>query len=283
MPAKTKLQLPPVATLWVGDRLDWMAQLALASFAHRGHEVTLYRVGAFDDPGIDGVTLREASEIYTDPELVLNRTRPAVFADIFRLHMIRDTGAIWFDTDALCHRPLRLSDGYLMGREASGWVNNAVLCLPPESEALNAMIEALSDPTRVPEWLHRSTRKKIREAPPEQRLFKALEFFPNALGPRALTHFLEKSGEISHALPEAALNPIPWTMSDVLFNPFGGFEGWLDDSTMAVHLYLSRVRKYHRKSRPDPQSYIGKLAHEVGFCFEGALVPEASNSVSRRT
>lgn len=265
--------LPPVATLWVGESLDWVTRLALTSFAHRGHDVTLYRVGTFEDPGIDGVTLRDAEEIYPDPEIVIDQSRPAVFADIFRLHMIRDTGAIWFDTDALCHRPLTARNGYLMGRESSGWINNAVLGLPATSPALGAIIEALSDPAHVPEWLHKSTQKKILEAPKNQRLFTALEYFPNALGPRALTHFMEQSGEASHALPTQALNPLPWTMTDVLFNPHGGVDGWLDDTTMAVHLYLSRVRKWHRKARPDPQSYIGRLAREVGFEFEGLRVP----------
>lgn len=256
--------LPPVATLWVGDSLDWVARLALASFAHRGHDVILYRVGRFKDPGIPGVTLREASEIYSDPELLLDTIRPAAFADIFRLHMIRDTGAIWFDTDALCHRPLKLQDGYLIGHEASGWVNNAVMYLPPDSAALAAMIAALSDPSRTPEWLHPSTQKKIRTAPEGQRLLTALDYFPNALGPRALTYFLQQSGEIDRALPDEVLNPVPWTMTDVLFNPHGGYEGWVTESTLTMHLYLSRVRKYHRKTRPHPDSYIGKLAVEVG-------------------
>lgn len=266
--------LPPVASLWVGDSLDWIARLSLSSFAFRGHAVTLYRIGDFADPEINGVRLRDASEVFPNAGHILQQTRPAVLADIFRLHMIRDTGAIWFDTDVLCHRPLRTENGYLIGRESSDWANNAVLGLPANSAALNAMIETFSDPSHVPQWLHAATQKKIAAAPQQQRLFTALQYHPNTLGPRALTHFLNQSGEQRHVLPSSALNPLPWTMSDVVFNPYGGLDGWLDDSTMAVHLYLSRLRKYHRKSRPDPRSYIGRLASEVSFDFGDLRLPK---------
>ena len=95
-----------MASLWVGDRLRWLDKLALASFVHRGHAVTLFHTAPTAPAVPDGVVTRPAADVF-DPE-GMPGFAPAQTADLFRLHLMRDSDLVWVDTDALCLRPLTL-------------------------------------------------------------------------------------------------------------------------------------------------------------------------------
>ena len=264
---------PAVGTVWVGDSLDWIGKLCLMSFVHQGHPVYLFHTQDMADPGIDGIELADAREVFDFDDTLLDQFGPAQFADIFRLHMIRNTGLIWVDADVICHRPLHCTDDYLCGYEGSGWVNNAVLCLPADSRSLTRMIKHFADPSYVPPWLSRRILNRLRETPEDKRLMRACEMNPTALGPRALTYMLEKHGEIDRALPEHVLNPVPWSLGDIYFNPCGGVEGWLSEETLTVHLYASRLGRVHKRVAPAPGSFIAEVARKVGFDFEEHGLP----------
>jgi hypothetical protein len=261
--------LPAVASLWVGEKLRWLDKLALASFVHRGHAVTLFHT-ADQAPSVpDGVQTRPAAEVF-DPTTI-SGFAPAQTADLFRLHLMRDTDLVWVDTDALCLRPLALqTGGWLVGHEDGNMINNAVLRMPKSSAALADLISVATDPSQVPDWLPDEHRAEVMAAVPSERLAIACLLVPNLMGPRGLTAMLAKHGEDIHALPMRALNPLPWSMGDVWFNPQGGVIGWLGPETMVAHLYASRLRKIHLRGRPRPHSFLADFAAEIGFSFVGA-------------
>ncbi len=261
--------LPHIATLWVGDSLGWLGHLSLASFAARGHPVTLYHTDDLPNPGIAGVTMRPARDVFAYDDAFLVRARPAVFADIFRLNMIRATGAIWVDLDVLCLAPLDLFDGYLVGKEFPGRdINNGVLCLPQSSPSLAALVDRFADPTYVPEWLAPWVERKVMKVAPEDRLLEATRLVNPALGPRALTWMLRKTGEDRHALPYTVLNPVPWALNDLYFSPRGEARNWMTDKTLTGHIYSSALRRPHRVRRPMSGSVVADLAAEIGFDFD---------------
>tara|TARA_R110002126_G_scaffold63036_1_gene161872 strand:+ start:356 stop:1171 length:816 start_codon:yes stop_codon:yes gene_type:complete len=259
----------PIGSLWVGTELRWLDLLALRSFAHHGHPVTLFHTHDLPDPQIEGVTLRHASEVYHYSDELMRRVTPTVFADLFRLHMVQDTDLTWVDTDCLCHRPLTPKDGYLVGYESPTTVNNAVLRLPKDSAALALLLDRLNDPGFVPPWLKRAHRKKLVALPAGEQLLGAAQLVPPVFGPQALTWALTETGEIEHVLPRHVLNPVHWSMADIYFNPYGGVEGWLRDDTQCIHLYASRIRAAHRRNIPYAGSFIANIAALVKHDFGG--------------
>jgi hypothetical protein len=261
--------VPAVASLWVGEKLRWLDKLALASFVHRGHAVTLFHTAPQAPAVPEGVQTRPAAEVF-DPTSVTGFA-PAQTADLFRLHLMRDTDLVWVDTDALCLRPLALqAGGWLVGHEDGNMINNAVLRMPKSSAALAALIAVATDPTQVPDWLPDEHRAEVMAAVPSERLATACLLVPNLMGPRGLTAMLTKHGEDIHALPMRVLNPLPWSMGDAWFNPQGGVTGWFGPETMVAHLYASRLRKIHLRGRPRPHSFLADFAAEIGFSFAGA-------------
>lgn len=265
----------PVASLWIGDTLRDLEKLCLRSFTHQGHPVTLFHTHPLEDPKLEGVTLRPARDVFQYEDSLLEQTAPAVFADLFRLRMVRDTDLTWVDTDIICLKPFVTQDGYLVGFESETTVNNAVLRLPADSEALNALIEIFSEPSFVPPWLKQHDADYVNKLPPEQRLLGSAKRVPNAFGPHAITWALKLTGEIEHALPLDYLNPVAWPMADIYFNPYGGHEGWLTENTMGVHMYSSRVRALHKRTPPYAGSFIANVATEVGFDFGGRPFKQA--------
>jgi len=61
--------LPEIASLWIGERLSWLEQLCLKSFADAGHHITLYSYDPIENVP-DGVETADAGEILSgDPML----------------------------------------------------------------------------------------------------------------------------------------------------------------------------------------------------------------------
>ena len=257
----------PIASLWTGSDLRWLDRLSLASFVARGHPVTLYHAGDMTHVDVDGVTLAHVLDVYPMAETLLEKVTPTVFADLFRLSMVEKTGAIWVDTDVLCLREFTLQDGYLLGYESDTTINNCVLGMPKASPALQLLLERVNDPDLFPEWLNHRYRKIALKAVKgaASPLLAAADAVPNVFGPLAVTWALKTTGEAKYAKPKSALNPVHWSMADIYFNPYGGVDGWLDENTLAVHLYASRIRAAHMRNGPFAGSFLHTFASEIGF------------------
>lgn len=264
-PTGANTDLLPVGTVWVGPQLNWITRMSLQSFLHMGHPTVLFHTDEIEDPDIKGLELVNVREVWDYPDKLRERVSPTVFSDFFRLRMIRDVRMIWADTDVLCYRPFTPTDGYLVGHEYGGMINNNVLFLPEDSPSLNMLIDLFSDPSFVPDWLRKDVQEEALSYGKGRRLYEACRLIPNTAGPRAMTYMLPKHGEDHHARPAHVLNPLPWSMADVYFNPHGGMDGWLTDQTMAIHLYTSRIRALHKRVRPLKGSFMSNFAEEIGF------------------
>ncbi|WGW04720.1 glycosyltransferase family 32 protein [Tropicibacter oceani] len=257
--------LQDVATLWIGGELNWLHQLSLASFVHRGHRVTLYYSEMDAAPRVpDGVETRPAAEIW-DAKAAGHEGAPASMqSDIFRLHLLRKTDCVWIDADVLCYRPLS-PDVYHVGREPSGTVNGAVLKLPRTSPTLNLLLEWFADPEWVPHWLTEQQQAKVAKAPPGKRMLAAFRLARPSVGPRALKHTMRNQGEFKHLKSPDVYYPVRGVFTDAFFNPKGGVDGWLTEKTQGIHLYASMIRPYHERHMPDPDSFIARFARDIDF------------------
>lgn len=258
--------LPTVASLWVGDALTWLHELCLASYVHFGHEVVLFHTGQTAPVVPAGVTTRASRDIWDHTAEGHENAPAAMLSDLFRLHLMKQTDMIWIDTDMLCLRPMPEAEFYA-GFEQAGAINGAVLRLPKDSEALELLLGWFADPEWVPHWLAGHLRRKIEAAPEGKRLLKAFELIRPVLGPRALTHTMARTGESARAQKPSVFYPIRGVMSDVLFSGYVPKDTWKQEDTLAVHLYASMVRRYHKLHRPEHNSFIARFAQEIGFDF----------------
>lgn len=254
-----------VSTLWIGGALNWHHQLALASFVHRGHNVTLYYAEMEAPPVVPkGVHTRPAAEIWDAEAAGHAGAPPSMQSDIFRLHLMHQTDDVWIDADVLCYRPLA-SEPYHVGREHGGAVNGAVLRLPQGSATLTKLMAWFADPEWVPHWMTEEQQAEVAKAPPGRRLLTAFRLVRPAIGPRALKHTLRQQGEFKHIKPPDVYYPIRGVFSDLFFNPHGGVEGWLTEKTQGIHLYASMIRPFHEKKMPHPDSFIARFARDIDF------------------
>ena len=259
------ISLPSVASLWVGSSLGWIENLCLASFVAQGHPTILYSYGKVDNVP-EGVSLRDAKEIWDAPEVLFSETSPSYIADIFRLYLMCKSDQIWVDTDVICISPLTpCKNGYLFGHTAGhAEINNAILRLPKESGVLASLIEFIENTDQIPQWLRPALRQRVERAPPEDRTVARFLASRTVLGPNALTYFMRRSDEIKYAAEPDVLYPVPWQFLDVMFNPYGGHKGWVTERTKAVHLW-SYMLKWHKKSTPHPDSLVGGFARRLGI------------------
>ncbi|AHM03627.1 hypothetical protein roselon_01237 [Roseibacterium elongatum DSM 19469] len=258
--------LPEIASFWIGPRLRWIDKLSLASFVALGHPVTLFHAG--DDPAPevpDGVTAMPAAEVWPEIGASLGVLPPAPLSDVFRLHLMRRTPMIWADTDVIGLHPLWPRQGYLIGRQEGDWINNAVLRVPDTSPGLAMLQAAFADPATVFPWLEPAHQATIRKARPRDRQAETARLVGNAFGPIAHSHALTKTGEIAHALPQEALNPIPWWLGDLYFDPRGTLDHWVTENTLCLHLYASRIRPFFKRRRPPKGSPLARIARRIGF------------------
>jgi hypothetical protein len=153
----------PVASLWIGDRLHYLNQLCLTSHLRQGHPVTLYTTGPV--AGVpEGVRVRPATDIMPLDGKLLALTKPAFVANVFRIRMIRQTGEIWVDCDAFCHRPFPEDADYIFGLHGlSGALNNGVVGFPPDSEIVARLLDFFDNPPDYPAWWSKRLRRKMDE------------------------------------------------------------------------------------------------------------------------
>ncbi len=147
-------KLPEIASLWIGDRLTWLEQLCLKSFADAGHHTTLYSYTPIDNLP-DGVHAADAADIFPAKPMYRHaRTgSPAIHADMWRLQLLKKTDKIWVDADVYCYRPFNFKSKYVFGWEKPGLVCNAVLGLPKNSKTLDALLEFFKDQYAIAPWL----------------------------------------------------------------------------------------------------------------------------------
>lgn len=262
--------LPTIGALWIGPTLNWMERLCLQSFLDHGHEVVLYTQGKVE--GVPkGVRIAEADDVLPSDKIIrhINTGSPALYSDVFRLHMLQQTDYIWADTDAFCCRPWEIK----RGRHFHGWisdnveqVNGGVLRLPKTSKTLKAMLEFTSDEYPIPPWLSDEKKAEL-QALKDKGEGVHVSLLPwGVWGPDALTWFLKDTGEIVHSQEKHVIYPVPFANTRFLLIPKRANEvrEMIKEDTLSIHFWGRRFRNILAKR------YEGVLA-------DGSYVAELCN------
>jgi hypothetical protein len=262
----------PVASLWIGPRLHYLNQLCLLSHVRAGHPTLLYCTDAVGNVP-DGVEVRPASEIMAFDMDLVAATSPSFLSNVFRYRMIRNTGAVWIDCDAFCHRPFPEEMDYIFGQHGlAGALNCGVIGLPQQCAVMDLLLDYYDNLPDYPAWWNDRQRKKMDRQP--DGLSHAARIFATertAFGPQAFTHFAKQAGIFDQALPREVLYPVPFQLNDVFYDPHGRVEGHFTDATLSVHLYTNGTKPWWRKHVPLPGSYAARMCAEVGIDPAAAL------------
>ncbi|MCB4456396.1 class I SAM-dependent methyltransferase [Leisingera sp. McT4-56] len=269
------MALPAIASLWVGAELSWLEQLCLQSFLDNGHEVVLFTYG--EVKGVpDGVQVADANEILPADNIIRHAKTgsPAYHADVFRLHMLRQTDYVWADTDAYCCQPWGIR-----GKHFHGWisddkpmVNNGVLRLPKTSRTLKAMLRFTSDEYPIPPWYSAEKQAEL-QALKDRGEGVHVSLLPwGVWGPDALTWFLQETGEISRSQPGHVIYPVPFKNAGVVLNPNRPVQAarLIRDDTLSIHFWGRRFRNIAAKygGVPAEGCYVHGLLAKHGIDAE---------------
>ncbi len=210
-----------IGALWIGGSLSFLEQLCLKSFVDAGHHVTLFTYDKVANVP-DGIEIADGNAVLPmDNALVHKRTgSPALQSDKFRYHLLEQNDRmIWADTDAYCVKPFTSDSGHFHGWESPHSVNGGVLGLPQDSETLRELLDLTSDENAIPEWFSEEEKAKMRAAQEAGNPVHAGEQVWGVWGPRAITHYLHKTGEIRFSLPREALYPISFKERRIMLKP----------------------------------------------------------------
>lgn len=272
-------KLPEIASLWIGGQLSWLEQLCLKSFADAGHHTTLYSYAPI--PNIpEGVHAGDAEEIFpSDPMLRHARTgSPAIHADMWRLRLLEKTNKIWVDADMYCRKPFDYSSPFVFGWEKPGLVCNAVLGLPHDSDTLGGLLEFFQDEYAIAPWLKPWQQRELEEAKAAGNPVHMTEQDWGFTGPASVTYFLEKTGEIKYAQPEAAFYPISFRYRNhmIMTRKKADVLNAFTDETCGVHFWARRMKprlEEKENNRPRPGSYMEGLIEKHAIDPDAALIP----------
>lgn len=260
MPAGEFSLLPPCVTLWIGPRLGLLERACLRSVLRHGHRLTLY---CYDPPeGVpDGVRLADAAAILPRSRVIRHRGgSPSLFSNLFRYELQRRGLGTWTDADVYLLTSLDGTRDYLLGYEAPGVINGAVLRLPPTSPLLRPLI-SLFDEREVPPWLPWRPRLAARLRLAARGTTGLADMPWGTAGPKALSWLAERFGVADHALPREVLYPVPWQEAQWISDPAAPVSEKVTPRTVAIHLWNERIR--HLKDRPArPGSFLARLQAE---------------------
>ena len=267
-----------VGTLWIGGPLTWLEQLCLKSFVDAGQRITLFSY--HDIPNLPaGVARRDGREIVATDNFLKYEKKDSValFADRFRLHMLRDCpGMIWVDTDVYCHRPMTYPGGVVMGFERTDgrYVNNAVLGLPADHPMLAAMLAFTEDLHPIPRWLGPRVRDAYRAAAAAGTPVPVMQQAWGTWGPLMVSHFARRFGMLPQVQPVDAFYPVSFPDRQTFLKPPRRVEKYLTPLTTALHLWASNKREIgmHHHGLPPPGSYLARLCQRHGIDAAAAPV-----------
>lgn len=267
-----------VGTLWIGGSLSWMEQLCLKSFVDQGQQITLF---SYEDiPNVpEGVIRRDGREIIDTEDFIKYEKKDsfALFADLFRLHMIHQCpGMIWVDTDVYCHRPMDYDSDYVLGFELPGAqrVNNAVLGLPSDSVLLADMLAYTADRFAVPPFVKRSVQAEYRAAAAAGAPVHVSQQPWGVWGPMMVTHFVHQHGLADKVQPLDAFYPVTFPDRLKFLRRASVVEGFLTRHTTALHLWASNKRELGLRHNgvPPEGSYLQMLVQKHAIRPEAAPI-----------
>ncbi|HEX9859489.1 MAG TPA: hypothetical protein VGA75_14105, partial [Paracoccaceae bacterium] len=267
-----------VGTLWIGGALSWMEQLCLKSFVDAGQKITLF---SYEDiPNVPaGVIRRDGREIIDTDDFIKYEKKDsfALFADLFRLHMIHKCpGMIWIDTDVYCHRPMDYDGDYVFGFELPGGqrVNNAVLGMPPDSALMQALLDFTADRYAIPAFLKPQQQAEYRTAREAGNPVHVSQQPWGVWGPMMITHFVHKLGLVDKVQPLDAFYPVTFPERLKFLRRAAVVEDALTPRTTALHVWASNKRELglRHMGLPPAGSFFTTLVEKHGIRPEVAPI-----------
>jgi len=236
---------------WHGPKLSLYETACLTSFVRRGFEVRMHTfdLGLQVPPGVhivDAALLANESEVFAYSQGG-HQSSIAAFTDIFRYRVLQQEPGWWFDTDVIClsgssafERLQRGVPGILVGEEASGKLNGAVIYI--------------SDPMVA----------KTLEGRANQ---KGFVFDWGDIGPQLLTQFVADEPDLVRLEPPATFYPVHYLETAMLLR-----EADADEcrdrlkSAVSVHLWNEFLRRWSipKDVLPPCGSYLHDLFRQLG-------------------
>lgn len=267
--------LPTVATLWRGGDLTYLEQLCLTSWRDAGHPVKLF-AWEWVEGAPDWIELKDAAAV-----LPRDAAPEALIGDLFRYRLLAKTrGWVWLDPDICLLGPLPAAEEErLFARGPDGFVSPSVLALPVTSVALQRLIGFTADPFAAPPWANGEERAALEARRAAGEPVHAKDQPWGHWGARALTHFLEASGEAEAALPAAAFHPVAYRDREVLNRRKIGVSAIAAEGTYGVRLYGAETKRQLLVAGgggfPRYWSPLGELIRNAGVSPRAAPLPGA--------
>lgn len=249
---------------WHGPGLRLYERACLTSFVQAGLTVHLH---TFDDRLAvpEGVVRRNARHFAREDE-VLSFTQGgkphsvAAFTDLFRYRLFKQEPGWWFDTDVYClsgieaFRSLeKRSKGLLVGEQAPGQLNGAVLFVSDPSIAIELELRAKA---------------------------KGSVFSWGAIGPALITDYVRDAPHRCTVVPPEVFYPVHYQEADMLLRPADKTEcERRGQDAVAVHLWneILSTWKIPVEFMPSRGSYLSDLFLKSGVTVDpAAALPEAT-------
>jgi len=106
-----------IQSLWIGESLEAMELLTIASFLDHGHDFVLWTYTDIKNVP-DGIDVRPAAEILPSKFIFTLKSSAhhgsvAHFADKFRFKLLEKHGGWWVDMDVTCLKPFDIDEPYV--------------------------------------------------------------------------------------------------------------------------------------------------------------------------
>lgn len=273
------MDLPIMASLWIGGSLSYIEQVCLKSFVDHGHRMILYTYGEVKNVP-PGVEVMDANLIFPNDNYIVHAKSgsPAVHADAFRYRMIELQKVVWVDADILCMRPWDFKDQWIFGWEKPDrLVCNAVLGLPRFSKTLAKLNDLCRTEYPIPPWAQDDTRAELERRHKEGNPVHVSEMEWGVWGPAAVTHFLFETGEMQYVQPQMAFYPISFKDRRDLIVSGTVIEDQLTDGCYGVHLWNRRLRRRlvtNEGGFAPEDSYLGRKLKQHEIDPRSAPIPD---------
>ena len=264
--ASTAARLPVLNSLWVGEELTYMERLSMQSALYHGHRFRLY---SYDPDKLGcvpaGVEVCDAAEVMPREKLISYagcKNGVALGANLWRYHMLSKGLGYWCDLDLVLVKPLNFSQPYVLGWEYEGWINNAVMFAPADSQFVEDLF-ALTRPNVRPPWFgpRRSVEfywKRLRAG------YLRLEDMPwGTYAAGLVTHVVKKRRLQRFVADPRVFYPLRWSEARLVYEDADLVNNKLDVHTRAVHLWHSRLCDLIA-SPPPPGSWMAQQCERFG-------------------
>ena len=230
----------------------------------QGHKVRLFCYDKITNVPT-GIDVSDAAEIMPRQDLLVHRSTGslALGADRLRYLIMKMGLGIWLDSDVILINPLSQTQDYIFGWEDKHLICSAVLYLPQSSPLTREICDFVSQQYPIPPFYSDATRSHLEQRAKSGRPVDVRNLVWGVYGPKALTYFVRKN-DLSHfSKPRDVFYPVHWTEAHSLVSAKYNASNLITPSTVAVHLWNSRLRS---PSKIRPENPAGKLIIEKG-CF----------------